>query len=176
MHLHTDNAKSKGEKPLINNHKKDMMTPLIIIKKLVVRSDKHCCSIGYLLAAAVGIIFFLLNCAAWVLVSAVRQSFASDWLAGGWQQLVVSWPLPSVGRQCCWVKVKLKESVRSPVFRWWSKQWPHTLNIWPAVWKQSSCPVFFNSLKVSSVLCHKGGFSSCCWWRCSVWKRERHRT
>lgn len=88
MHLHTDNAKSKGEKPLINYHKKDMMSPLIIIKKLVVRSDKHCCSIGYLLAAAVGIIFF-------------RQSFASDWLAGGWQQLVVSWPLPSVGRQCC---------------------------------------------------------------------------
>lgn len=63
-------------------------------------SDKHYAAISYLLAVT-GFVFFILNCAAWMLVSAVQPSFASDWLAGGWQQLVISWPLPSVGRQCC---------------------------------------------------------------------------
>lgn len=135
---------NKREKPLINDHGKTQRIPLVVINKLVVGSDKHSVLLFYRLPVGSGCwhCFFILNCAAWVLVSAVQQSFASDWLAGGWQQLADSWPLLSVGRQCCWVKVKLKESDRSPDFRWWSKQWPHTLNIWPVVWKAEPLPSF----------------------------------
>lgn len=75
----------------------------LVVEKCVVASDKHSVLLFYrlLVGSACWHRFFIVNCDAWMLVSAVQPSFASDWLAGGWQQLVVSGPLPSVGRQCC---------------------------------------------------------------------------
>lgn len=73
------------------------MFPLVVMNKLV-WSDKRSVLLFYWLPVGIGCwhSFFILNCAAWALVLAVQRSFVSDWLAGGLQQLVVSWPRPSV--------------------------------------------------------------------------------
>lgn len=120
--------KCKKEKPLINNNAyKTWIVPLLAIN----RSVKVSVLPSYRLSVGSGWWWcvFTLTCAAWVLVSVVQQSFASDWVAGGCQQLFARWPLPSLGRQYCWVKVKLKESDsdRSSDISWWCKQCSRTV-------------------------------------------------
>lgn len=138
------------EKPLINNNEyMTWIVPLLVIN----RPEKVSVLLSYRLSVGSGWWWcvFTLTCAAWVLVSVVQQSFASDWVAGGCQQLFARWPLPSLGRQYCWVKVKLKESDsdRSSDISWWCKQYSRTVR--PVVEE----PVFFCSLDVSVVLFYK---------------------
>lgn len=113
-----NNAKEIKEK---NELKTQTLVILVmVINKRVIASEKH--SALLFCGLPVGSGFFILNCAARALTSEVQPRFASDWLAGVWQQLVARWPLPSVGCQCCWVKVKLKVSDEFPDCRWWAKQ------------------------------------------------------